>query len=281
MRRWRTTRQTAIRRWKAALPSTPWRSAPTTRSLGQGRLEGSPSFAKLVAHVQPYSPEWAATICDVPAETIRRIANEFLDHAQVGATIEIEGKTLPYRPVSIEPRQDRQQRLGRLRMLLGTHPARDSGRRAGSSRRHAGHDGAAQPAEAERLESVKPGPDGFMHYPMNPTDREDWSARPQYPQRPQHPGAAGRQLALEPGARADASCLDVAKGDAQGLAHGDAARGLVRLSHQSGDLVLGYQGLSATMARFPFVVAMAYTRDETNHMADILLPDAPTSRACS
>jgi phenylacetyl-CoA:acceptor oxidoreductase len=28
------------------------------------------------------------------------------------------------------------------------------------------------------------------------------------------------------------------------------------------------------MARFPFVVAFAYTRDETNHMADILLPDA-------
>jgi phenylacetyl-CoA:acceptor oxidoreductase len=28
------------------------------------------------------------------------------------------------------------------------------------------------------------------------------------------------------------------------------------------------------MARFPFVVAFAYTRDETNHYADLLLPDA-------
>ena len=28
------------------------------------------------------------------------------------------------------------------------------------------------------------------------------------------------------------------------------------------------------VAEFPFVVAFAYTRDETNHMADILLPDA-------
>ena len=27
------------------------------------------------------------------------------------------------------------------------------------------------------------------------------------------------------------------------------------------------------MAQFPFVVALAYTRDETNHFADILLPD--------
>jgi phenylacetyl-CoA:acceptor oxidoreductase len=32
--------------------------------------------------------------------------------------------------------------------------------------------------------------------------------------------------------------------------------------------------LGEKMARFPFVVAFAYTRDETNHFADILLPDA-------
>ncbi len=32
--------------------------------------------------------------------------------------------------------------------------------------------------------------------------------------------------------------------------------------------------LGGKLARFPFVVAMAYTRDETNHFADILLPDA-------
>ena len=39
----------------------------------------------------PYSPEWAEAICDVPAATIRRIAHEFIDHARVGETIEIEG----------------------------------------------------------------------------------------------------------------------------------------------------------------------------------------------
>jgi phenylacetyl-CoA:acceptor oxidoreductase len=32
--------------------------------------------------------------------------------------------------------------------------------------------------------------------------------------------------------------------------------------------------LEERMARFPFVVAFAFTRDETNHFADILLPDA-------
>ncbi len=39
----------------------------------------------------PYTPEWAEPICDVPAATIRRIANEYLDHARVGETIDIDG----------------------------------------------------------------------------------------------------------------------------------------------------------------------------------------------
>jgi phenylacetyl-CoA:acceptor oxidoreductase len=33
-------------------------------------------------------------------------------------------------------------------------------------------------------------------------------------------------------------------------------------------------GIGVKMTRFPFVVAFAYTRDETNHFADVLLPDA-------
>src|SRR5262249_61273071 len=31
--------------------------------------------------------------------------------------------------------------------------------------------------------------------------------------------------------------------------------------------------VGATIAKFPFVVCFAYTRDETNHVADVLLPD--------
>jgi phenylacetyl-CoA:acceptor oxidoreductase len=33
----------------------------------------------LVAAYRKYSPEWASTVCDVPAATIRRIANEYLE----------------------------------------------------------------------------------------------------------------------------------------------------------------------------------------------------------
>ena len=50
------------------------------------------SFFMLVSHMHKYSPEWAAAICDVPASTIRRIANEFLDQACVGQTVEVDGE---------------------------------------------------------------------------------------------------------------------------------------------------------------------------------------------
>lgn len=63
--------------------------------------QGKPSFQLLIEHVKDYTPEWASGITDVPAETIRRIAREFVGQAMVGATIEIDGKRLPYRPVSI------------------------------------------------------------------------------------------------------------------------------------------------------------------------------------
>ncbi len=48
-----------------------------------------------------YTPEWAEAICTVPAKTIRQIANDFVDYAQIGSTIDINGFTFPLRPVSL------------------------------------------------------------------------------------------------------------------------------------------------------------------------------------
>ncbi len=48
-----------------------------------------------------HTPERMSEICTVPAETIRRIAKEFVAAAQIGATVEIEGKTYPFRPAAL------------------------------------------------------------------------------------------------------------------------------------------------------------------------------------
>ncbi|WP_324718243.1 molybdopterin-dependent oxidoreductase [Carboxydochorda subterranea] len=60
-----------------------------------------PAFQLLMDHVQDKTPEWAEGITTVPAATIRRLANEFVDQASIGATITIDGETFPLRPVAI------------------------------------------------------------------------------------------------------------------------------------------------------------------------------------
>jgi len=49
----------------------------------------------------PYTPEWAEEQCDVPAQRVREVADEFAAHACVGQSIEIEGERLPFRPVTV------------------------------------------------------------------------------------------------------------------------------------------------------------------------------------
>ncbi len=43
--------------------------------------EQTVGFDKLVPHIDPYTPEWAAGECEIPAEDIRRIAREFANAA--------------------------------------------------------------------------------------------------------------------------------------------------------------------------------------------------------
>ena len=62
---------------------------------------GRPAFHIFKEHIRQYTPEWAAQISSVPAPTIRRVAREFGDAAQIGSTIAIDGVTYPYRPASV------------------------------------------------------------------------------------------------------------------------------------------------------------------------------------
>ena len=58
------------------------------------------AFQLFKEHVATSTPEWAAGICGVPAESIRRIAVELGQNAMIGSTIQVDGLTLPYRPVA-------------------------------------------------------------------------------------------------------------------------------------------------------------------------------------
>ncbi|MCL5068008.1 MAG: hypothetical protein M1368_06615, partial [Thaumarchaeota archaeon] len=51
--------------------------------------------------MRKYTPEKVSEITTIPAATIKRVAKEFGEAANIGGTINIKGKDLPYRPASI------------------------------------------------------------------------------------------------------------------------------------------------------------------------------------
>jgi anaerobic selenocysteine-containing dehydrogenase len=63
-------------------------------------MKCTPSFQLVKEHVRQFTPEMASKESTVPAETIRRIAKEYGEAAQIGTTIEIKGEKLPFRPVA-------------------------------------------------------------------------------------------------------------------------------------------------------------------------------------
>jgi phenylacetyl-CoA:acceptor oxidoreductase len=242
--------------------------------LAEGLLKGETSFTRMVDHMRTYTPEWAEKVCDVPAATIRQIANEYLEHACIGQTIEIDGKTMPYRPVAVTLGKTVNNGWGgyeccwartMLATLVGALEV--PGGTIGTTVR------IARPM-SQRLESAQPGPDGFMHFRLNPTDKEHWSARP---------NIRNAYRTMVPLAS------DGPWSQALGPTHFswmflDATpTGLPRVTlpdvwffYRTNPVISFWdtEALAAKVARFPFVVAFAYTRDETNHFADVLLPDA-------
>jgi phenylacetyl-CoA:acceptor oxidoreductase len=247
---------------------------PDQEVLASGRLRGTTAFSKLVSHMQQYTPEWAAGVCDVPSVTMQRIANEFLDAAKVGQTIEIEGMLLPYRPVAVSLGKTVNNGWGGFeccwaRTLLATLVGglEVPGGTLGTTVR------LNRPL-SERHLSVKPGPDGFMAYPLNPTDREHWSARPNIRNayRSMVPLAADGpwSQALGP-THFSWMFLDATP---EGLPKVTLPE--IWFAYRINPAISFWDtdAITKHMAMFPFIVAFAYTRDETNHMADILLPDA-------
>lgn len=71
---------------------------------GEYNVEGTkskPAFQLIKERMKEYTPEWAEKITSVPAEIIRITTKEFVEHAMIGSTIEIDGFTFPLRPAQI------------------------------------------------------------------------------------------------------------------------------------------------------------------------------------
>jgi len=78
-----------------------WQDAALEGSYEVAGTRCKTAFQLLKDHVRQYSPEWASPLTTIPSDTIRRLAREFGEAAQIGSTIDIEGQRLPYRPAAL------------------------------------------------------------------------------------------------------------------------------------------------------------------------------------
>jgi len=237
-------------------------------------VEVATAFEKMKDVIKRYTPEWASSICDVPASTIRRVANEMLEAASIGQTTIIEGRTLPLRPVAIVLGKTVNNGWGGyqcvwartiLACLMGALevPGGTLGTAARMNR-----------PNNTRSAAVKKGADGFMSQALNPTERDKYLMNPK---------SRNGFNVLAP------LSLDMSWSPALGPSHlpwlflDQAPDGLpaptlpeVWIVYRTNPAVSSWDAsyVADRIAAFPFTVAFAYTRDESNHMADVLLPDA-------
>jgi phenylacetyl-CoA:acceptor oxidoreductase len=236
--------------------------------------EAKPAFQALLDHMEPCTPDWAAAECEVPAATIRRIADEYLAHACVGETIKIEGRELPFRPVAVILGKTVNNGWGGyqavwartlLACLVGALEV--PGGLLGTNVK------INRPAN-DRLQSVQVGPDGFMHYPFNETSRAEWAAQP-------HIRNAYRTLVPLAGHSPWSPALGPAHlpwlFQRQPPDHWPKpTMPELWFVYRTNPAISAWNApeVAKRVAEFPFVVAFAYTLDETNYMADVLLPEA-------
>ncbi|MDH4259776.1 MAG: molybdopterin-dependent oxidoreductase [Gammaproteobacteria bacterium] len=233
------------------------------------------AFTHLVEHFRQYAPEWATGICEVPAATIRRIANEYLDHARVGETIEIDGQVLPFRPVAVTLGKTVNNGWGAyeccwsrtmLAVLVGALEV--PGGTLGTTVR------INKPHE-DRHRSVVPGPDGFMQNALNPTDRAHWLKDPDV--------RSGHRTLVPISGSSGAWSQALGPTHLSWIFQNQVPENWQRptkpeiwIAYRTNPAISFWDtaAVAATITTFPFTVCFAFTHDETNHMADILLPEA-------
>ena len=237
-------------------------------------VECKTAFHVMLDQMKQYTPEWAGEICGVDAGKIRALANEYLDNAGIGKTIEIDGQTLPLRPVAITLGKTVNNGWGgyeccwaRTMMACLVGALEVPGGLLGTTVR-------VNHSARDRRKSVEPGPDGLMYFPFNPTDKEKWVSDPdqRHAGRMLVPlvGNSGWSPALGPTSLAWSAQIDGPQAQMPEMTIPE-----IWVTFRTNPVVSYWNTdkLADAVAKFPFIVDFAYCHDETNHFADILLPE--------
>jgi phenylacetyl-CoA:acceptor oxidoreductase len=227
------------------------------------------SFTLFKEHMKPYTPEWAAAICEVPVSTIRRLAREWVENAQIGSTIEIEGEILPYRPVCVNLGKSVNNGIGGYQCVWASHmlSVLVGGLEVPGGHMSGGVRLLETPVLAPTIGPRKPGPDGFAARPIAPTDEGNWQWPPN--RRSAAPNLFPFSSYMGPSHLAWRSIVDPPEGWPKTNPPD------ILFVHRSNPALSQYNTdvIEKALARIPFQVSFAYTFDETSHFADVLLPE--------
>ncbi len=227
-----------------------------------------PSFQLLRDQMAPYTPSWASTITGIDSETIRRLAREFAENAMVGAEVEIEGVKLPWRPVAIALGKSVNNGLGGYEAVWAQHVLQILVGALEVAGGLVGQFLVINPTP------VKPDADGFIDHPVLPTDAQRWSWPPK-----------GRDLwniltplmGREPGASGPFGVTHLAwyhlKNPPEALPRITPPD--IWFTYRTNPAIAAWDSELVTegIQQMPFHVSFAYELDETNHFADLILPE--------
>ncbi|MBZ0216610.1 MAG: molybdopterin-dependent oxidoreductase, partial [Fimbriimonadaceae bacterium] len=126
----------------------------------------------------------------------------------------------------------------------------------------------------DRVLSVSPGPDGLMDFPFNPTDKDNWDNNPNQ----RHAGGtmvplSGKSAWAPALGPTHMGWMSQRDGSFENLPTMTVPDVWITFRTNPLNSYWDLEELEKITAEFPFHVSFAYTHDETNHFADILLPE--------
>ncbi len=122
-------------------------------------IECRPAFQVIKDQLKDHTPERMSKICTVSADTMRRIAGEFVEAARIGSTITLDGKEYPYRPAAVNFYRGA---IGHFDGTLDHAAIKLMNFLVGNIDVPGGHIGVALDLKSPKLLWVEPGEDGMM-----------------------------------------------------------------------------------------------------------------------
>ncbi|MDZ4245649.1 MAG: molybdopterin dinucleotide binding domain-containing protein, partial [Dehalococcoidia bacterium] len=226
--------------------------------------EARPALQKLKDHVAGYTPEWAEGITDIAAVTTRRIAAEYIEAARIGSTIQIDGVTLPLRPVAIKLGRGVTGQMLSYQCALSQHILAIL---VGGLEVPGGHGGGRTAAGAgiNTGIGISPGPDGMTNlvsFPFTWPPVSYSGAETLLPYSKAYALAHPRHLAYRHLVEPPKNFPIPAPPEA-----------LIRYRCNPLTAVGEHQIIFEALRRIPFIVSFSYLPDEMTQLADIVLPE--------